>query len=71
MKMCTVEKSQGLRKMILFVEIFANVKRLGFDTFVRACRLSKSSSEYLVLFFLSRYIFNNKNKRNSDKEIND
>ena len=32
------EKTQGFQKMILFIELFANV--LGFQTFIRACELS-------------------------------
>ena len=39
MKMYRDEKTQGLPEMILFVEIFANVKRLGFYTFIKACKL--------------------------------
>ena len=39
MKMYRNEKTQSLQKMILFIEIFANVKCVSFFTFIRACKL--------------------------------
>ena len=40
------KKTQSLQKMILFVEIFANVKRFGFKTFIGTC---KSFNERKIL----------------------
>ena len=33
------EKTPGFQRMILFVEIFANVKRFRFETFIRAGKI--------------------------------
>ena len=39
MKMYRDEKTQGLMRMILFVEEFATVKRFGVKIFIRASKL--------------------------------
>ena len=39
MKMCRDEKSQGLQRMILFIELFAHVKYFGFSTVFRVWEL--------------------------------
>ena len=39
MKIFRDEKTQGLKRMIEFVEIFANIKRFAFLTFIKACKL--------------------------------
>ena len=36
MKIYKWEKIQGLQRMILFIELFANIKRFIFQTFIRA-----------------------------------
>ena len=45
MKMYRDEKTQGLHRSILFVELFANVKRFGFQTFIRAYKLLNETKE--------------------------
>ena len=49
MKMYRGEKIQGLWKMILFVEIFANIKYFGFRTLIRVCKLSNETKNENVL----------------------
>ena len=36
------EKTQGIQRMILFVEVFAIFKCFGFKTFIRASKLKRS-----------------------------
>ena len=54
------EKTQDLQRMILFVEISANVKRFGFYTFVRACkRLNEDEKVLKYPFFVASVLFQN------------
>ena len=40
-------KTKGLQRMILFVEIFANVKRFDFEIFIKWCKLLNETKTFL------------------------
>ena len=54
MKIFTNEKTQGFQRLILFVEIFAIVKRFGFKTFIKTSKkitVKKNGESFKTFYF--------------------